>query len=63
MKKKLSEAKKLVKSTEKENYNLQKRIDNLLETLKTQKENVTELKKEKSSAERNVKSREERNKD
>lgn len=55
LKKNLSEAKKVVKSTEKENYNLQKRVDNFLETTKNFKENIKELKKEKTTAEKSVK--------
>ena len=45
----------MVKSTEKENYNLQKRVDNFLDTTKKLKENIVDLKKGQKSADRTAK--------
>ena len=51
----LSEINKIVKAKEKENYNLNKRIDNFLETTRKLRENIGELKKHKTGADKNVK--------
>ena len=53
-KKHLSESNKQIKLTEKENYNLQKRIDNFADTMKNLKDNIKELKRDKLAADKTV---------
>ena len=53
-KKSLADMNKLVKLKDKENYNLQQRLDNSLETTKRFKENLSELKKDKSTSEKSL---------
>ena len=48
----LKEANKIVKTKEKENYNLTKRIENFLETTKHLKDTNAELKKDKTKFEK-----------
>ena len=55
LKKNLSEGNKNVKFYEKENYNLQKRIENFTETIKHLKDNIAVTKKEKNSADKQLK--------
>ena len=61
LKRKLCDLNKIVKATEKEKYNLQKRVENFLDTTKNLKENIADLKKEQKSADKSAKILEKKN--